>query len=261
MSNLASVSPQSLQGASFQGNVPPNLASISPQTLQSASFKGNLPPPVNNGYPVQSFPVQGPQGAVAGMATEWQTVEVRRPKVTMRNQEVTSMKAMQRTVPKFQYDVRTVLVPRQIEEPYTVMETKMVAIQVPKTVMQAKWIQEPREISIPRQIVEKRIIKKLVPKMVEVEEEYEYEVGLTEQEYIEVPHTEIKQVAVEDEEVFYERVPVQVRHALAPKHRPPYPSLLMSVCVALSALCLSAYICVIRYGYIDTCMHMQIHTD
>merc|ERR1712216_8570 len=109
------------------------------------------------------------------------------------------------------YDVRTVLVPRQIEEPYTVMETKMVAIQVPKTVMQAKWIQEPREISIPRQIVEKRIIKKLVPKMVEVEEEYEYEVGLTEQEYIEVPHTEIKQVAVEDEEVFYERVPVQVQ--------------------------------------------------
>jgi len=191
--------------------MPPNIASMSPQTLQSASFKGNLPPPVNNGYPVQSFPVQGTQGAVAGMATEWQTVEVRRPKVTMRNQEVTSMKAMQRTVPKFQYDVRTVLVPRQIEEPYTVMETKMVAIQVPKTVMQAKWIQEPREISIPRQIVEKRIIKKLVPKMVEVEEEYEYEVGLTEQEYIEVPHTEIKQVAVEDEEVFYERVPVQVQ--------------------------------------------------
>ena len=29
------------------------------------------------------------------------------------------------------------------------------------------------------QIIEKRIIKKLVPKMVEVEEEYEYEVGLT----------------------------------------------------------------------------------
>ena len=259
MSNLASVSPQSLQGASFKGT-PPNIASMSPQTLQSASFKGNLPPPVNNGYPVQSFPVQGTQGAVTGMATEWQTVEVRRPKVTMRNQEVTSMKAMQRTVPKFQYDVRTVLVPRQIEEPYTVMETKMVAIQVPKTVMQAKWIQEPREISIPRQIVEKRIIKKLVPKMVEVEEEYEYEVGLTEQEYIEVPHTEIKQVAVEEEEVFYERVPVQVRSALAPRHRPPYPSLLMSDCVALSALCLSAYICVIRYGYIDTCMHMQIHT-
>ena len=88
MSNLASVSPQSVQGASFKGT-PPNIASMSPQTLQSASFKGNLPPPVNNGYPLQSFPVKGPQGAVTGMAT-----------------------------------VRTVLVPRQIEEPYTVMETR-----------------------------------------------------------------------------------------------------------------------------------------
>ena len=29
-----------------------------------------------------------------------------------------------------QYDVRTVLVPRAVQEPYKVMETKMVAIQV-----------------------------------------------------------------------------------------------------------------------------------
>jgi hypothetical protein len=88
------------------------------------------------------------------------------------------------------------------------VETKMVAIQVPKIVMQTKWIQEPREISIPRQIIEKRIIKKLVPKMVEVEEEYEYEVGLTEEEYIEVPHTETRQIEYEDVEVEYEKVPV-----------------------------------------------------
>jgi len=74
--------------------------------------------------------------------------------------------------------------------------------------MQTKWIQEPREISIPRQIIEKRIIKKLVPKMVEVEEEYEYEVGLTEEEYIEVPHTETIQKAVTTEEKSYEQVPV-----------------------------------------------------
>jgi len=137
-----------------------------------------------------------------------QVVEVRKPKKIVQQQQVTTMKSMQRTIPKFQYDVRTVLVPRAVQEPYKVMETKMVAIQVPKIVMQTKWIQEPREISIPRQIIEKRIIKKLVPKMVEVEEEYEYEVGLTEEEYIEVPHTETRQIEYEDVEVEYEKVPV-----------------------------------------------------
>jgi len=94
------------------------------------------------------------------------------------------------------------------------METKMVAIQVPKIVMQTKWIQEPREISIPRQIIEKRVIKKLVPKMVEVEEEYEYEVGLTEEEYIEVPHTETRQIEYEDVEVEYEKVPVGMQQSV-----------------------------------------------
>ena len=96
-----------------------------PTDAPERQLQGQLATACQQRIPCAKLPREGPQGAVTGTPTLF----------------------------------------RQIEEPYTVMETKMVAIQVPQTVMQAKWIQEPREISIPRQIVEKRIIKAL-PKMV-----------------------------------------------------------------------------------------------
>ena len=43
-------------------------------------------------------------------------MEVRKPKKIVQQQQVTTMKSMQRTIPKFQYDVRTVLVPRAVQE-------------------------------------------------------------------------------------------------------------------------------------------------
>ena len=74
----------------------------------------------------------------------------------------------------------TVLVPKQVMEDYVVQETRMVAIQIPVTYQRSKWISIPREISIPRPMVEKRVITKTVPKVIQVEEQYEIEVGMTE---------------------------------------------------------------------------------
>jgi len=92
----------------------------------------------------------------------------------------TVVQQVQREVPKCAYDVRTVLVPKQVMEDYIVQETRMVAIQIPVTYQRSKWISIPREISIPRPMVEKRMIKKMVPKVIQVEEQYEIEVGMTE---------------------------------------------------------------------------------
>jgi len=83
-------------------------------------------------------------------------------------------------VPVCAYDCRTVLVPKSVVEHYIVNETRMCAIQIPVTYQRAKQIQIPREISIPRPIVEKRVVRKMVPKVIQVEESYEIEVGMTE---------------------------------------------------------------------------------
>ena len=56
----------------------------------------------------------------------------------------------------------------------------MVAIQIPVAYQRSKWISVPREISIPRPMIEKRVITKTVPKVIQVEEQYEVEVGMTE---------------------------------------------------------------------------------
>jgi len=87
---------------------------------------------------------------------------------------------VQRAVPVCSYDVRTVLVPKQVVEDYVVQETRMVAIQIPVAYQRSKWISVPREISIPRPMIEKRVITKTVPKVIQVEEQYEVEVGMTE---------------------------------------------------------------------------------
>jgi len=90
------------------------------------------------------------------------------------------MTQMQRIVPKCFFDVRTVLVPKSIIEDYTVMETRVVAISIPVPMQRQRMIEVPRFISIPRPMIEKRVIKKMVPKVIQVEEHYEIEVGMTE---------------------------------------------------------------------------------
>jgi len=90
------------------------------------------------------------------------------------------MTQMQRTVPKCFFDVRTVLVPKSIVEDYTVMETRVVAISIPVPMQRQRMIEVPRFISIPRPMIEKRLIKKMVPKVIQVEEQYEIEIGMTE---------------------------------------------------------------------------------
>lgn len=90
---------------------------------------------------------------------------------------------MQREVPKYAYNVRTVMVPKSVTEDYTVMETSMVAIQIPVAMHCHRWISVPREISM----IKKRIIKKMVPKTIEVEESYEVESAVTEIEIYEQP--------------------------------------------------------------------------
>mmetsp|Transcript_93537 Transcript_93537/g.136632 ORF Transcript_93537/g.136632 Transcript_93537/m.136632 type:complete len:228 (-) Transcript_93537:297-980(-) len=90
------------------------------------------------------------------------------------------MTQMQRTVPKCFFDVRTVLVPKSIVEDYTVMETRVVAISIPVPMQRQRIIEVPRFISIPRPMIEKRLIKKMVPKVIQVEEQYEIEIGMTE---------------------------------------------------------------------------------
>lgn len=84
-----------------------------------------------------------------------------------------------REVPVCSWDVRLVMVPKTISETYIMQETRMVAIQIPVTYTRVKEIRLPREISIPRPIVEKRLVKKMVPKVIQVEEQYEIEVALT----------------------------------------------------------------------------------
>jgi hypothetical protein len=83
-------------------------------------------------------------------------------------------------VPVCAYDVRTVLVPKTVIEDYTVMETRMVAMSIPVNMQRTKWITMPRNISIPRPMVEKRVVRKMVPKVIQVEEQYEIECGITE---------------------------------------------------------------------------------
>ena len=61
------------------------------------------------------------------------------------------------------------------------------------------------------QIIEKRIIKKLVPKMVEVEEEYEYEVGLTGARARDKPY---RRCSCSDAPVWLPDLSVAVLHAL-----------------------------------------------
>ena len=96
------------------------------------------------------------------------------PRVQQQPREV------KKEVPVCAYDVRTVLVPKSVIEDHVVKETRMVAITVPVTVQRTKWITEPRNISIPRPIVEKRVVRKMVPKVIQVEEEYEFDIGVTE---------------------------------------------------------------------------------
>ena len=96
------------------------------------------------------------------------------PRVQQQPREVT------KEVPKFSFDVRTVLVPKTVIEDYTVMETRMVAITIPVTMQRSKWITVPRNISIPRPMIEKRVVRKMVPKVIQVEEVYEIECGITE---------------------------------------------------------------------------------
>ena len=57
---------------------------------------------------------------------------------------------------------------------------------------------------------EKQKKTRMVNKVIQVEEEYEVEVGLTETETYEVPYTQMTQVAVETEEIVNEVVAVQV---------------------------------------------------
>ena len=57
---------------------------------------------------------------------------------------------------------------------------------------------------------EKQKKTRMVNKVIQVEEEYEVEVGITETETYEVPYTQMTQVAVETEEIVNEVVAVQV---------------------------------------------------
>jgi len=132
------------------------------------------------------------------------------PKIVMTNETRTVMQQMQREVPKVQYDSRTVMVPKSIVEDYAVMETRLVAIQIPVNMQRHKWITIPREISIPRPMIEKRIITKTVPKVIQVEEQYEVEVGITETETYEMPQTTTVQIPIETEEFYTETIEVQV---------------------------------------------------
>ena len=54
------------------------------------------------------------------------------------------------------------------------------AISIPVSYQRSKWISVPREISIPRPMIEKRVVRKMVPKVIQVEEEYEIQCGITE---------------------------------------------------------------------------------
>ncbi len=54
------------------------------------------------------------------------------------------------------------------------------AISIPVSYQRSKWISVPREISIPRPMIEKRVVRKMVPKVIQVEEEYEIDCGMTE---------------------------------------------------------------------------------
>ena len=57
---------------------------------------------------------------------------------------------------------------------------------------------------------EKQKKTRMVNKVIQVEEEYEVEVGITETETFEVPYTKVTQVPVETEEIVNEVVAVQV---------------------------------------------------
>ena len=119
------------------------------------------------------------------------------------------METKTREIPKCFYDVRTVLVPRSVTEDFTVMENRFVAITIPVMMQKAKWISVPREISIPRPMVEKRLVTKTVPKVIQVEEAYEVEVGLTETETYEVPTQQTVQVEQVVEETYLETVEIE----------------------------------------------------
>merc|ERR1712216_535566 len=131
----------------------------------------------DSGQPVFQQPV--PQ-------TQYTTIQRTVPKV-----EVKEVKEkMMREKPKMCYDARTVMVPKLITEDYEEWTTKMVAIQIPVPLQRQKWITEPRVISIPRPMIEKRTLTKTVTKTIEVEEEYEVEAPVTEQEEYEATRQE-----------------------------------------------------------------------
>ena len=56
----------------------------------------------------------------------------------------------------------------------------MVAIAIPVNYQRPKVVGVPRKISIPRPMIEKRVVRKMVPKVIQVEEEYEIDCGITE---------------------------------------------------------------------------------
>jgi hypothetical protein len=149
--------------------------------------------PVRSSYPTQSYvnqPVRTIQSQPVFQQpvpqTQYTTIQRTVPKV-----EVKEVKEkMMREKPKMCYDARTVMVPKLITEDYEEWTTKMVAIQIPVPLQRQKWITEPRVISIPRPMIEKRTLTKTVTKTIEVEEEYEVEAPVTEQEEYEATRQE-----------------------------------------------------------------------
>jgi len=97
------------------------------------------------------------------------------------------------------------LVPQPPRTEYQTIQKK-----VPKTVMQL--VPETVMKTMQRPVVryEKQKKTRMVNKVIQVEEEYEVEVGVTETETFEVPYTKVTQVPVETEEIVNEVVAVQV---------------------------------------------------
>lgn len=134
--------------------------------------------PQQNGQ--QYYPQPGPEQAAAFQSSYGQQYS-QYSQYSQQGQVAvpTQGREITKEVPVCSFDVRTVLIPKTISETYIIQETRMVAIQIPVTYTRAKEIRVPREISIPRPIVEKRLVRKMVPKVIQVEEQYEIEVALT----------------------------------------------------------------------------------
>jgi hypothetical protein len=117
------------------------------------------------------------------------------PKVEVKEKK----EIMMREKPKMMYDVRTVMIPKTVTENYEEWQTKMVAIQIPIQKERMKLITEPRVISIPRPMIEKKVLTKKVQKVIEVEEEYEVDCEMTEQEEYEATKLEYVTTEVTEE--------------------------------------------------------------